>query len=236
VKDWKRYTKGLYHVGPHWVRFFGDGFSGTAFEEPNAEGRFAWYVADSQNTGVKTFRQGLAASVDEAKFAADAAVLDRKRGRSFAVDGELTTSTERNRRRVDRLLAAESSARTLTRELSEYHHELFASGDTKTADRIARSLRRAALAGLSDYMRRTAQFRARSGEKLATLEERETDEEAVKRIADELDALAEDPTADYEKFETAANKLRKLGAFPDSELHSAVAQSFLLKAIESVGE
>jgi hypothetical protein len=50
------------------------------------------------------------------------------------------------------------------------------------------------------------------------------------RIADELDALADDPTPDVGTFETITNKLRRLGAFPDSELYSAVVQSFLLKA------
>jgi hypothetical protein len=147
MKDWKRYEKGLHHVGPHWIRFFGDGLVGNVFEEPNAEGRFAWYVADSRQPGVKAFRQGLASSIDEAKLSADAAVLDRKRGRVAAVEGELTTSTDRNRGRVDRLLASESLARGLIEDLATYHQELVATGDVETADRIALSLRRAALGG-----------------------------------------------------------------------------------------
>jgi len=230
VKGWKRYQKGRHHVGPHWIRFFGDGLIGTVFEEPNAERRFAWYVADSQRPGTKTFRQGLGPSIDEAKFSADAAVLDRKRGRVAAVEGELTTSTDRNRRRVNRLLASESLARGLIEDLATYHQELVASGDVKTADRIALSLRRAALGGLSDYMRRTATFRVRSGSKLASPEEVRADEEAVLKIAHELDTLADNPTADFDTFETVTNKLRKMGAFPDSELYSAVMQSFLLTA------
>jgi hypothetical protein len=231
MKDWKRHERGLHHIGPHWVRFFGDSFVGTAFEEPNAEGRFAWYVADNQQPGAKTFRQGLAASIGEAKLSADAAVLDRKRGRVAAVEGELTTSTDRNRRRVDRLLASETLARKLTDELATYHWELVAAGDVRAADRIALSLRRAALSGLSDYMRRTATFRARSGPRMASPEEMQADEAAVLQIADELDALADEPTADAGTFETATNKLRQMGAFPDSELYSAVVQSFLLKAV-----
>jgi hypothetical protein len=230
MKDWKRYEKGLHHVGPHWIRFFGDGLVGTVFEEPNAEGRFAWYVAYRQQPGAKTFRQGLAPSIDEAKFSADAAVLDRKRGRVAAVEGEFTTSTDRNRRRVDRLLASESLGRGLIEDLATYHQELVATGDVRTADRIALSLRRAALGGLSDYMRRTATFRVRSGSRMASPEEMQADEETVLRISDELDALADDPTADADTFETVTNKLRKMGAFPDSELYSAVVQSFLLKA------
>jgi hypothetical protein len=229
MKGWKRYAKGRHHVGPHWIRFFGDGLIGTVFEEPNAEGRFAWYVADSRQPGAKTFRQGIAPSIDEAKFSADAAVLDRKRGRVAAVEGELTTSTDRNRRRVDRLLASESLARGLIEDLATYHQELVATGDAKTANRIAMSLRRAALGGLSDYMRRTATFRVRSGSRMASPKEMQEDEEIVLRIADELDALADDPTTDIDTFETVANKLRKMGVFPDSELYSAVVQSFLLK-------
>ena len=54
--------------------------------------------------------------------------------------------------------------------------------------------------------------------------------EAILRIADELDALADDPTADVGTFEKVTNTLRKMGAFPDSELYSAVVQSFELKA------
>jgi hypothetical protein len=65
---------------------------------------------------------------------------------------------------------------------------------------------------------------------MASPEEAQVGEEAVLKIADELDALADDPSADADAFEKVANKLRKMGAFPDSELHSAVVQSFLLKA------
>jgi hypothetical protein len=230
MKGWKRYEKGLHHVGPHSIRFFGDGLIGTAFEEPNAEGRFIWYVADSQRPGARTFRQGLAPSIDEARFAADAAVLDRKRGRVATVEGELTTSTDRNRRRVDRLLASESLARGLIEDLATYHQELIATGDVKTADRIALSLRRAALGGLSDYMRRTAMFRVQSGPRIASSEEMQADEETVSKIADELDALADDPTANVDTVETVTNKLRKMGAFPDSRLYSATVQSFLLNS------
>ena len=79
-------------------------------------------------------------------------------------------------------------------------------------------------------MRRTATFRVRSGSRMASPEEMQADEETVLRIADELDALADDPTADVDTFETVTNKLRKMGVFPDSELYSAVTQSFLLKA------
>lgn len=228
MKNWKRYEKGRHHVGPHWIRFFGDGFVGTVFEEPNSEGRFAWYVADSQRAGAKTFRQGLALSVREAKLSVDAAVLDRQRGRAAAVVGELTSSTDRNRRRVDRLLASETMARGLIDDLAAYHRELVAAGDIKTADRIGLSLRRAALGGLSDYTRRTAMFRVRSGSRMASPEEMQADEEFVLRIADELDALADIPTADFDIFEKMTNKLRKTGAFPDAELYSVVAQSFLL--------
>lgn len=230
MDGWKHYARGLHHVGPHWVRFFGDGFVGTAFEEKNAEGRFAWYVTDSQQPGAKTFRQGLAQSVDEAKLSADAAVLDRRRGRGAGIEGEYATSTDRNRRRVDRLLATEASARKLIKELAIYHHELAATGDVDTADRIALLLRRAALGALSDYMRRTAAFRARSGPNMATPQEMQTGEDAVLKIADELDTLANDPAGDADAFQRATNKLRQLGAFPDSELNSAVTQSFYLKS------
>jgi len=228
MRDWKRYEKGLYHVGPHWVRFFGDGLVGTAFEEPNAEGRFAWYVADSQEPGAKTFRQGLSPNIGEAKLSADAAVLDRKRGRAAAVEGNWTTSTDRNRRRVDRLLASETLARGLVTDLAGYHRELIAAGEAKMADRIALSLRRAALGAFTDYMRRTATFLVRSGSTLASPEERQAGEEAVLRIADEIEALADDPSAEVVAFETAANKLRKWGAFPDPELYSAVVHSFFM--------
>jgi hypothetical protein len=228
MHDWKRYKEGLHHVGPHWKGSF-DGVVGTVFEEPNAEGRFAWYVVDSQQPGAKTVRQGLAPSVDEAKLSAAAAVLERKRGRGATIEGELTTSTERNRRRVDRLLASESLARGLVEDLATYHHELLATGEVKIANRIALSLRRAALGGLSDYMRRTATFLARSGSRMSSPQEMQADEEAVLRIADELDALADDPAAHGDTFEKITNKLRKTGAFPDPELYFAVVQSFDLK-------
>jgi hypothetical protein len=65
---------------------------------------------------------------------------------------------------------------------------------------------------------------------MASPEEMQADEAAVLQIADELDGLADEPTADAGTFETATNKLRKMGAFPDPELYSAVVQSFLLNA------
>lgn len=231
MKDWNRHEKGLHDVGPHWIRFFGDSLIGTVFERPNPEGRFAWYVADSQKAGAKTFRQGLSPSPSEAKLAVDAAVLERKRGRSAAVDGE-TTSTDRNRRRVDRLLATESSARTLIHDLMAHHQELCATGDASGANRIALWLRRAALSGLSDYMRRTAMFRVRSGSRMSSPDEMRAHEEAVLGLANELDSLAGDPNASVDDFEKITMKLRSLGAFPDSELYFAATQSFYLKAKE----
>jgi hypothetical protein len=64
---------------------------------------------------------------------------------------------------------------------------------------------------------------------MASPEEMRADEVTVSGIADELDALADDPTADLDTFETVTNKLRKMGAFPDLGLYSAVVRSFLLK-------
>ena len=156
-------------------------------------------------------------------------MLDRKRGRGAAVEGELTTSTDRNRRRIDRLLASESLARGLIEDLATYHQELVAAGDEQTADRIALLLRRAALGGLSDYMRRTATFRGRSGLRLSSPEEMQAHEASVLAIADALEALADDPAAEFAAIEMLANKLRQMGAFPDRELYSAAVQSFLLK-------
>ncbi len=232
MNEWKRYPKGRYHAGPFWARMYGDSFTGTAFETPTAEGRYSWFVGDSQCVGTKTFRQGLAPSVDEAKLSADAAVLDRRRGRGAVTEGEVTTSTDRNRRRVDRLLASEAMARGLVQDLSAYHHELVAAGDTKTASRIALLLRRAALSGLTDYMRRTAEFRVRSRPRMVSLEEIQADADAVLAVADELEALANDPAADVDGFETIATTLRQMGAFPDSQLYFAVIESFELTAPE----
>jgi L-rhamnose isomerase len=44
---------------------------------------------------------------------------------------------------------------------------------------------------------------------MSSPEEMRTDVEAVLRIADELDALADDPTAGVRTFEKVTNKLRK---------------------------
>jgi hypothetical protein len=228
MEGWKRYQKGLHHTGPFWVRFYGDNFVGTVFEETNVQRNVAWYVSGGQEPGAKIRGQGLAPSVHDAKFAADAAVLDRKRGRIATVEGEIT-STDRNRRRLDRLLASERLARKLTDDLATFHRELLAAGDVKTADRIAISLRRAALSGLADYMRRTATIRVRSGPWMASPEETKTDAEAVIKIADQLDVLVDDSSSTIDIFETLTNELRRLGAFPDSDLYSAVVQSFLLK-------
>lgn len=228
MDGWQRHNKGLYHDGPFWVRFYGDNFVGTVFEEPNAQGNVAWYVSGGQQPGAKVRGQGVAPGVEDAKFAADATVLDRKRGRIAIVDGEIT-STDRNRRRLDRLLASETLARKLTEDLATFHRELVATGDFKTADRIAISLRRAALSGLADYMRRTATTRVRSGPRMLSPEEMKAGEEAVLKVADELDVLVEDSSVTLNIFETITNELRRLGAFPDSELYFAVVQSFLLK-------
>jgi hypothetical protein len=83
--------------------------------------------------------------------------------------------------------------------------------------------------GYRRNMRRAAMFRVRSGPRMASLEETEADEETVSKIADELDALADDPTANVDTVERVTNKLRKMGAFP-TQLYSAAVQSFLLEA------
>jgi hypothetical protein len=226
--EWKQHDKSLHHVGPHWFRVFGERLTGTVFGEPTAEGRFVWHVADGQEAGAKTFRQGLAPSIGEAKASADAAVLDRKRGRGAAVAGDATSSTDRNRRRIDRLLASETLARGLIEGLTTYRQELVAAGAVEPAERIALALRRAALGGLSDYMRRTATVRSSSGSRMASSEEMQEHEAEVLKIADELDELADDPTATAHAVETIANKLRQRGAFPDEELYFAAVQSFPL--------
>ncbi|MDG3441734.1 hypothetical protein [Nitrospirillum amazonense] len=236
MNGWKRYQTGLHGVGPHWVRIFGNSLSGTAFEDPNAEGRFAWYVADRSRQGAKTFRHGLADSVKEAKLAADAAVLDRKRGRTAAVEGEPTSSTDRNRRRVDRLLASETLAHGLIDDLTNFHKELVTAGDLKTADRVAASIRRAALGALADYMRRTAAFRARSGANMASPETMKAEEETVLDIADQLDQMADDPQATEQLFEALTDKLRQLGVFPDGDLNSAVVNGFFLESLTKSSE
>jgi hypothetical protein len=226
MDGWKRYEKGLHYVGPHWIRFYGDGFTGTAFEEATIDGRYTWCVTDREQPAMKTFHQGIAVSVEEAKLAADAAVLDRKRGRSSSVVGEVATSTDRNRRRIDRLLASEHLARRLVEDLAKYHQELVVAGNAVAAERIALSLRRAALAALSDYMRRTASIRGR-GIGVSSSLDMEAYEKAVLQIADEIEVLAEKAGATYGDVEALGHRLRQMGAFPDSELYSAAVQSFL---------
>lgn len=226
--DWKRHERGLHHVGPYWFRFFEDGLTGTVFCQPNAEGRFAWYVTDRDSgpNTPKAFQPGLASTIDEAKFLANSAVIDKKRGRIPVVHGELMTSTDRNRRRNDRFLSIENQSRDLVNELYNYGKILESDGKIEECNRIRQLLRRYALIGISDYARRAARSRVRSGSRLPSPEEAQAYEQAVSTIADELDALVDDPAADLDAFEKVANKLRQMGNFPDQEFYSAVVRSF----------
>ena len=81
MNGWERHQRVPYLKEGFWRGDFGDGLTAVVFETPEDDGLVPWYVADSEQTGAKTVRQGRSANIEEAKRAAEAAVSDRKRQR-----------------------------------------------------------------------------------------------------------------------------------------------------------
>jgi len=162
----------------------------------------------------------------EAEDAAD--TYRRQRGRP-AIGEAPMSSTERNRARMNRLLAIEEAWREQMDRAQREHAELVAAGQRETAIYIAKSLRETALRAMSAYLRRAAEFKVWSGPQVPTDDEREVHRRRIELLADSLEQLVVDPFASLDKFEAIRHDIQRVGAYADQSLVSAVVQAFLLR-------
>jgi hypothetical protein len=157
------------------------------------------------------------------------ATMDRsrpaRRGRPPIGDRALT-STERSKRRIERLAAREIAEGAMRNGLEKLHGELFAAGVSDRAGDLAKILQTTALKAVAGYTRGMSMFFVQSGPKSFNPEEKTNHEKRIIELADKIDSLAIADDASYEQFEKILRQLHTLGFFPDNSLVSDVARAF----------
>lgn len=84
-----------------------------------------------------------------------------------------------------------------------------------------------ALRAVANYTRANAELRASSGAKMPDQQEEAHSRQKIERIADEIDALADESLqreTSYADFDHFLRQLHQLGFFPEDRLVSAVAR------------
>jgi hypothetical protein len=157
------------------------------------------------------------------------ATMDRsrpaRRGRPPIGDRALT-STERSKRRIERLAAREIAEGAMRNGLEKLYGELFAAGVSDRAGDLAKILQATALKAVAGYTRGMSMFFVQSGLKSFNPEEKTNHEKRIIELADKIDSLAIADDASYEQFEKILQQLHTLGFFPDNSLVSDVARAF----------
>ena len=88
----------------------------------------------------------------------------------------------------------------------------------------------AALRAVADYVLRHSSIFARDGARLWTPEQNAQQQQRIEAVAARINALADSSSqgvVTYEQFESLLGELHKLGCFPETELVSAVARTFV---------
>lgn len=148
-----------------------------------------------------------------------------RRGRPPIANRALT-STERNKRRIERLAAREIAEGAMRGGLEKLHGELTAAGVPDQASDLARILRTTALKAVAEYTRRMSMFFVQTGPSSFSLEEKSAHETQINDLADKIDSRAGANNSSYEQFDQILRQLHTLGFFPDNALVSDVARAF----------
>jgi hypothetical protein len=157
------------------------------------------------------------------------ATMDRakpaQRGRP-PIGNRALTSTERSKRRIERLTAREVAEGTMRDGLEKLHGELVTAGVPDRAGDVANILQTTALKAVAEYTRRMAMFFAQSGPKSFNSEEKSAHEKRIIDLSVKIDSLAITDNSSYEQFDEILQQLHALGFFPDNSLVSDVARAF----------
>jgi hypothetical protein len=148
-----------------------------------------------------------------------------RRGRPPIGDRALT-STERSKRRIERLAAREIAEGAMRNGLEKLHGELVAAGVPDRPGELAKILQTTALKAVAEYTRGMSMFFVQRGPKLFNPEEKTNHEKLIIELADRIDSLAIADNASYEQFDKILRQLHTLGFFPDHLLVSDVARAF----------
>jgi hypothetical protein len=134
-------------------------------------------------------------------------------------------------RRMGRMAGIELASEDTIERLWRLHRDLANAGLPTWAERIVQIIKIAALKAASEYARRNSAYFVRTGPEGLSPEETARKREAISRLADAIDGLAQavlDGKSDYSAFEEILDRLRASGFWIDSTLVSAVARAFTL--------
>jgi hypothetical protein len=148
-----------------------------------------------------------------------------RRGRPPIGDRSLT-STERSKRRIERLAAREISEGAMRDGLVKLHDELVAAGVPDQAHEVAHMLQATALKAVAEYTRRMSMFFVQNGPRSLNSDERSMQEQHIVSLANRIESLALVENSSYPEFEDILRQLHALGFFPENSLVSDVARAF----------
>ena len=202
--------------------------SRTALVWPQEHGEWIWTVNSNQANGQSTHNvEQTCVTFEEAKELAEAELNSvRPLGRP-PKQSKAMPNGERSKRRMGRLLAAETSSNKTRKHLMALHQDLRNSGMEKWARRVAVINRAAALTAAAEYTRRNSSIFVQDGPKSFNAKEFAARRDHIATLADEIDALADTSKSTYAQFEATLRKLHKLGFYLESDLVSEVALSFV---------
>jgi hypothetical protein len=148
-----------------------------------------------------------------------------RRGRPPIGDRSLT-STDRSKRRFERLVAREVSESEMREGLAKLHDELVAAGVPDRAREVAHILQSTALKAVAEYTRRMSMYFVQNGPASFNQEEKSTHEQQIIDLANRIESLVLVENLSYEQFEEILRQLHARGFFPENSLVMDVAHAF----------
>jgi len=139
------------------------------------------------------------------------------------------TSTERNRRRLERLAATAAAANHGNELLLALHRDLMAANQHEWAGRLAAAMRSTAIKSAAEYTRRHAGSFAQDSAEQMGPEASRRHREHIEALAGNLDALSSETMVrdvEYVEIEAITGQLQHAGFFVEPTLVSAMARAF----------
>lgn len=148
-----------------------------------------------------------------------------RRGRPPIGDRSLT-STDRSKRRFERLAARELSEGEMREGFAKLRDELAAAGVPDRAREVAHILQTTALRAVAEYTRRMSMYFVQNGPASINPEEKSAHEQHIIDLANKIELLALAENSSYEQFDEILRQLHALGFFPENSLVMDVARAF----------
>jgi hypothetical protein len=218
-------------LGPNWRLTVGKAVPKSS-NRPRSRVRWSIQGRNAATGGFIDIEGGDCSSVEDGQAAAEAAYhrLQPRRGRPPKGDRP-TTSTERSKQRMDRLIATAVAAGKQELQLGELGQDLAAVDLRDWAERLTEIKRVSALTAAAEYVRRNSAFFVAAGSGTPTPEEITRHRQRIEAPADKIDMLASrvgrEPV-EYREFEQLLDELRDAGFYLDTPLVSSVARAFTI--------